>query len=252
MEEHTKVIVNQNLPWKRDVKWPIVAGEAAVLIVIGAFILIDQETASDVILQLIGVVLLATSAAVAWASFREPETRLGNFDSFRAGIGITAGAIATVSWWSDYIDNHAVRVILGWALIAYTILHIVGLVSVRGRSGLRPSVLVASGLSLVLGILMVTGDDSTSESRLTLLGTVVMIGGLLLAGLAYYLYREASKSSADVTTTGSGAAQPVAAEPSPADPGADRAAPADAGPAKPATADAGPAKPAPLGDTPAA
>ncbi len=196
MEDRAKNLVTQNAPWNKSVKWQIVAVEAAILGVIGAFILIDNETAADVILQLIGIVLLVTSAIVALACLRRAEVTLGFYDSFRAGIGITAGAIATAAWWSDYITDHAVRIILGWALIAYAILHVVGLVSVRGRTGLQLSMLVTNGLSLLLGILLITGDDTASSGRLNLLGTVLLVVGLLLAALAYYLYKEGLKASA--------------------------------------------------------
>ncbi|HYJ11992.1 MAG TPA: hypothetical protein VEW66_00250 [Thermomicrobiales bacterium] len=195
METRAKNLVNQNVPWNKDVKWPIVAVEAAILIVIGAFVLIDKDTAADVILQLIGVILLATSVIVALACLRRAELTLEFFDPFRAGIGITAGAIATAAWWSDYISDHAVRIILGWALVAYTLLHVVGLVRVRGRAGLGVNQLIASGFSLILGILLLTGEDTASSTRLNLLGTVLLVVGLLLAALAYYLYKGASKAT---------------------------------------------------------
>ncbi len=211
MEERAKGLMNQGAPWKKDVKWPIVAVEAAVLIVVGGFILFNKDTASDVILPLIGVVLLVTSAVVALASFREVGTSLGFYDAFRAGIGITAGAIATASWWSEYIADHAVRIILGWGLVAYGVLHIVGVVVVRGRAGLRLSVMITVGLTLVLGILLLTGDDTASDSRLNLLGTVLLVFGLLLAALAYYIYNGASKGAAPNEPT-TAAAPEVAVE----------------------------------------
>lgn len=193
MDARAKDLVNQNVPWNKDVRWPIVAGEAAVLVAIGAFILIDKDTAADVILQLVGIVLLATSAIVALACFRQAEVTLEVFDPFRAGIGVTAGAIATAGWWSDFISDHAVRLILGWALVAYTVLHVVGIVSIRGRTGLDLRVFVSTSLTLLMAILLLTGEDTASSSRLNILGTVFLVVGLLLGALAYYLYKQASK-----------------------------------------------------------
>jgi uncharacterized membrane protein HdeD (DUF308 family) len=188
MEQSARGLVSKGLPWSRDVAWPVVAVEAVVLIGIGAFMLIDNDRASDVVLQLIGLVLLVMSLALAWSSLRAGEARAGIFDSFRAGVGVTAGAIATASWWSDYIQNHAVRIILGWGLVVWSVLHLVGLIVVRGRGNIRISTFVAVGLSLVLGIVLLTGDDATSGDRLNLLGIIMLVFGALLGALAYYLY----------------------------------------------------------------
>ncbi len=175
--------------------------EAIALVGIGAYILIATDSAKDIVLQLIGVVLLATSLLLGFASMRNGETGLGFFDAFRAGIGVTAGAIATASWWSDYIENHAVRIILGWALVAYTLIHLAGIVVVRGRAGLRMVTLVIVIFTMVLGILLLTGDDTASTSRLNTLGVILLIFGVLLGALAYYLYARGDRN----TTVGQGA-----------------------------------------------
>lgn len=203
MQDTTKGLVEKGLPWKKDVRWPVVAVEAAVLIGVGLFILFDKDRASDVILQLVGVVLLATSVLIAVGNFRNAEAGLGFFDAFRAGIGVTVGTIATAAWWSDYIDDHAIRIILGWGLIAYSLLHVIGVVMVRGRAGLRLSVLATLALSVVLGIVLLTGDEASSGSRLTLLGTILLVFGILLAALAYYVYKNQSKPSEAVPAAAS-------------------------------------------------
>jgi uncharacterized membrane protein HdeD (DUF308 family) len=195
MDDLTQGLVQKGLPWSRDVKWPVVAAEAAVLIGIGAYMLFDKDGAADIVLQLIGVVLLVTSLVLGLAGVRNEEATLGFFDAFRAGIGAACGAIATVSWWSDYIQNSAVRQILGWGLIAYSVLHLVGLVVVRGRSGLRPSVIVTVAATLVLGIMLLTSDSSNASDRITLLGWTFLVFGVLLGALAYYLFSRKQPSA---------------------------------------------------------
>lgn len=202
MDDRAKGLVSKGLPWSRDVAWPVVAVEAVVLIGIGGFMLIDNDQAADVVLQLIGVVLLVASLVLGFASLRGAELTLGFFDSFRAGVGATAGAIATASWWSDYIQNHAVRIILGWGLVAWSVLHIAGLIVVRGRENLRISTIVIALLSLVLGIVLLTGDDATSADRMNLLGVILLVFGVLLAALAYYLYSRARGGASRPTMVG--------------------------------------------------
>jgi uncharacterized membrane protein HdeD (DUF308 family) len=190
MEEKALEFVNKGAPWKRDVAWPIIALQAAVLLGIGIYILVDKEGASDIILQLIGLMLLVTSILTGFANFRRPESGLGFYDSFRSGVGATAGLIVVISWWSDYIEKEAQRSILGWGLIAYTALHLIGLIAVRGRGNIRLSTVVIAVMTLVIGIILVTGNDESSDSRMNTLAAILIVIGVALAGLAFYVYKK--------------------------------------------------------------
>ncbi len=188
MGDQAASLVNKGLPWRSDVRWPVVAAEAVALVGLGILMLVDSEAAGRAVLQIIGVVLLVTSVVLGAGSLRASEARLGEFDAFRAGIGVTVGLIATISWWSDYIERGAVRLILGWGLVAYSVLHLAGLVMARQRAGIRPSVVLIVVLTLILGIILLTSDDSVSEGRITLLGVVFVAVGILLGAWAYVLY----------------------------------------------------------------
>lgn len=195
MTDQAKQLVSKGLPWRSDVSWQVVAVEAVALVGLGIYMLVDTARAGNAVLQIIGVVFLVTSLILGAGTFRESVARLGVFDAFRAGIGVTIGAIATTSWWSDYIENSAVRVILGWGLVFYSVLHLVGLVVVRGRGGLRLSVLAVVAMTLVLGLVLLTSDDASSTSRINLLGSVFLVFGALLGALAYYLYSRRSAAA---------------------------------------------------------
>lgn len=195
MSDTAKGILDQGKPWRSDVKWQVVAIEAVLLVAIGLFMLIDTDTAGNWILQIIGLVFLIVSLQLAITAFRDSERGLGTFDSFRAGIGVTIGVIATSIWWSDYIANDAVRQILGWGLVAFAVLQLVGLVMVRGVSGLRLAALVLSALTLVLGILLLTSNETAAEDRIRFLGVVLLVFGLLLGGLAYLIMSRESSTA---------------------------------------------------------
>jgi uncharacterized membrane protein HdeD (DUF308 family) len=188
MNAQTKSLLFRDLPWRRDARWYVVALQAVVLIVIGAYILIDSDRARDTILQLIGLMLLLTSVVLGAAHLRQPEATLGFFDAFRAGIGATAGVIATAGWWTNDIATHGIRIILGWGLVAYCVIHLLGLVAARDRAKLRPSVVATVVLTLVLGIILLTGSDATSPDRLKVFGILLLGFGMLLAGIAYLLF----------------------------------------------------------------
>jgi hypothetical protein len=190
----TQKLMNQGNPLKGEANWLIVGIEAVALIGIGLYMLLDKTGASEVILQLIGLVLLFMSLSLGWESLRGVGL-LGAFDAFRAGIGVAIGAIATSGWWSDTIENSAIGLILGWGLVAYGVLHLVGLVINRDK--FRIAGLVIAALTLVLGIVLLTSRNGNYESRVTLLGWISLAFGLLLAGAAYWLYsKDSSRASA--------------------------------------------------------
>lgn len=199
MSDTAKDLLNQSKPWRADVRWQVVAAEAAILAVLGIFMLIDTERAGNGILQIIGLVFLIVSLQLAVVSFRNRNGEgagLGVYDSFRSGIGVTVGVIATSIWWTDEISNGSARVILGWGLIAFAALQLIGILAIRGKENFRPATLVLSGLTLVLGISLLTTDNASSESRITFLAIVMLVFGVILGGLAYLL-----KTKADAAQT---------------------------------------------------
>ena len=187
MSENSKGLIDQSKPWRSDVKWPVVAIEAIILVAFGAFMLLSTDRAGEWLLQIIGVVFLLGSLQLAWDSLRDEPSRVVAFESFRAGIGVTVGIIATSIWWSDYVSNNAMRLILGWGLIAFAVLQVLGLVTAEGRSGLRPAALGLSMLTLVLGVLLLTSNEGSAGDRIRFLGIVLLVFGVLLGGLAYLI-----------------------------------------------------------------
>ncbi|MCA9832370.1 MAG: DUF308 domain-containing protein [Thermomicrobiales bacterium] len=199
MADAAKDLINQSKPWKADVRWQVVAAEAAILAVLGIFMLINTERAGEWILQIIGLVFLIVSLQLAVVSFRNRNGEgagLGVYDSFRSGIGVTVGVIATSIWWTDSIANSSARVILGWGLIAFAALQLIGIVVIRGKANFRPATLVLSGLTLVLGILLLTTDNASSEGRINFLAIVMVVFGVILGGLAYLLKSKADAAEA--------------------------------------------------------
>lgn len=188
MSDTAKGLIDQTKPWRSDVRWYVVAIEALVLAALGLYMLIDTDRAGEWILQIIGLVFLAVSLQLAATSFHHDDQGLGSIDSFRAGVGVTVGIVATSIWWSDYAPNNAVRLILGWGLVAFAALQLFGLVTSRGRAGVRVSALVLSGLTFVLGIILLISDSSSADEFITFLGVVMLVFAVLMAGLAWLIY----------------------------------------------------------------
>lgn len=195
MSDNAKGLIDRGKPWRSDVKWPVVAVEAIILIAIGIYMLIATDRAGEWLLQLIGVIFLLASLQLAWESLRGEAGRAIAYDAFRAGIGVTVGIIATSIWWSDYVSNNAMRLILGWGLIAFAVLQLLGLVTAEGRSGLRLATLALSALTLVLGILLLTSNEGSAEDRIRFLGVVLLVFGVLLGGFAYLVRSQTSPTT---------------------------------------------------------
>lgn len=186
MAENAKELLKQGKPWRSDVKWEIVAVEAVILVVFGISMLINTTTAAEWILAIIGVVLLVAALQLAVGVFRDPSRGLGVFDSFRAGVGATIGVLATVLGWQGDTST-IVRDIIGWGLLAYATLQIVGILVSRKRDNFRPATLVLSALVLVLGIFLLTSDANNYASRISFFGWTLLAFGIVLGGLAYLL-----------------------------------------------------------------
>lgn len=197
MSDTARGLLERSKPWRSDVRWPVVAIEAVLLIALGIFMLIDTDTAGDWLMQIIGVVLFVVSMQLAVESFRHEDRGMGSFDSFRAGIGVTVGLIATSIWWSDYISMGAVRLVLGWGLVVFAILQLVGFLTARGRAQFRISTAAISGLTLLLGILLLTSDSDSAHERINFLGVVMLVFGVLLAGLAWLLFQRQRPTTAE-------------------------------------------------------
>lgn len=192
MSDTTSGLIDKSKPWRSDVKWPVVAIEALILLAVGAFMLIATDRAGEWLLQIIGVVLLLVSLQSVGESIRAVANRFTAVESFRSGIGVTIGVIATSLWWSDYVPIDAVRIILGWGLVVYALVQLLGLATAEGRAELGVSSLALSVLTFVLGVLLLTSNESTAEDRLRFLGVVLIVFGVLLGGLAYLIRSQRS------------------------------------------------------------
>lgn len=200
MGDMAKDVLNKSKPWRSDVRWEIVAIEAVIAVIVGGFILLSPDSARDGILQIVGFALLIASLQIAWLAIRGKGQAIGVgvVDAFRGGIGVTVGVIATSGWWSDYIENEAVRTILGWGLIAFAVLQLVGLFTAEGRAGFHLTTLIISALTLVLGIILLTSSDASADGRMSMLGITFLVFGVLLGALAYLLRTRQVQSTTEV------------------------------------------------------
>jgi uncharacterized membrane protein HdeD (DUF308 family) len=198
MEERAKSTLLQSAPWRRGVPWPLVAIEGVVLAGIGIYVLAAPDDARDIVRQLTGAVLLITSVLEAMAGFRAPTHPATPFRLFRAGVGVAVGLIVTLEPVSDYLEPASSRWILGLGLIGYGLIGLTATVAAREEYGIRIGSVITGVLPIVLGIMFFTGDE-TDSSRMNLIGSILLVFGVLLLAYALYLYRQAGKAGTQET-----------------------------------------------------
>lgn len=197
MQEQAVTTLKSSAPWRQGIGWPIVAAEGLVLLVIGGYILIDREGSSDLVRQLLGLVLLANGLADVVIGFRRREAPASPFRILRGGVGITAGTFVVFEDVSDYLDPNTSRVILAFGFLAFGLIGFAAAIAARNESGgLRLGALVSSALAIALSAVLFTGNASDS-SRLSLFGTIFAVFGVLLLGYAYMIFRGTRQSAAE-------------------------------------------------------
>jgi len=157
--------------------------EGAVLLGVGIYIVAAPDSASGVIRQLVAAVLLVYSIVIALGGIRNGDRPALAFSMLRAGVGATVGTIVVLESVSDYFQASSAPTILGWGLVAVALLTLAGIVVAREERGLPIGGLVLAALNLILGVLFLTGSESTD--RVTTIGVIIVFGLLLLAYGAY-------------------------------------------------------------------
>lgn len=200
MQEQAVSTLKSSAPWRQGIGWPVVAAEGLILLVIGGYILIDQEGSSDFVRQLLGFVLLANGFADVVVGFRRREAPASPFRILRGGVGITAGTFVVFENVSDYLDPDTSRVILAFGFLAFGLIGFAAAIAGRNETGgLRLGAIVSGALAIALSLVLFTGS-ATDSTRLNLFGTIFLVFGALLLGYAYMIFRGAKQAGSETTS----------------------------------------------------
>jgi uncharacterized membrane protein HdeD (DUF308 family) len=189
MASKTRDLIDQSNPLGRNTNWIIVAVEAVALIALGIWVLADKDGARSAILQITAAVLLVASLAGIISEVRAGSTDLVLYTAFRAGIGVAIGAIGTARWFWDYLEDRPLRLILGWGLLTYAVITVLGVLVVRKLGSDSWGGLGVGAMTAVLGVILLLNNDASSNGTMQLLGIIFLLGGVLLGGIAYLRYR---------------------------------------------------------------
>ena len=190
-----KDLADKAAPWKAGMKWPVVMAEGIVLAAAGALVWLAPGFGAKAVLQVLGIILLATAALSAWRLLRDHVApgRIATV-AFRSGVGLSVGLIVVIGSLiaedSD-VATVAIAIILGVGLILYGLAAVAAALVRREKGSRLPVVaLVIAGLTVVIGLLLVLnardGIDSL-KGTFTWLGILLLVVGIALAGYAWLL-----------------------------------------------------------------
>jgi uncharacterized membrane protein HdeD (DUF308 family) len=206
MEDATKATLRQVGRLRQEIGWPIVLVEGLVALAVGVAIFLQPDAARTTIRQLLGALLLITSALGAFAGFR--AFRDGARDDlaiparlFGGGVGVTVGLLVVIEPFSTALDESTARLLLAAGLLVYGLLDVAGWIVARVAGSRHHGALLAGVLNTVLGLLLVI-YVRTEVVRVEWFGILAVAGGLLLVGYAFLLRSAGRAASARIRTAG--------------------------------------------------
>jgi uncharacterized membrane protein HdeD (DUF308 family) len=194
----TEELIERGAPWSTETSWTIVLVEGIAAAVLGLLFLFKPLGGSATALQLVGLMLLLGALITGFQLWRHKiRPEIENLAAFRTGSGVTVGLVTIVATFFTAVTDSvtaALAVVVG---VGFIIFGLAGIASsfVR-RTGDAPLPLIAliinAALALAGLVLMLAGAAGASsvDSIFTLLGLLLIVAGLGLAGYSYLLRQQ--------------------------------------------------------------
>ncbi|SRR5581483_6785758 len=200
MADASKAALQQVGRLRREIGWPIVLVEGLIALAVGVVIFLQPDAARTTIRQLLGAVLLVTSALGAFAAFRAFRDSVRDDLAvparlFGGGVGVTVGLLVVIEPFTPALDESTARLLLAAGLLVYGLIDIGGWIAGRVAGNRRPGALLTGILNTVLGALLII-YVRTDVARVEWFGILAVAGGLLLVGYALLLRSAGHAASA--------------------------------------------------------
>ena len=222
MAQQAMELAQKGVPWRRGMPWWIVGIEGAILTAVGIYVVASPDQARDVVVQIIGWFLIANAVLAIAASLRDdgPTNPITPYRMLGAGVGLTVGLLVALEPVWDYVDSDDARAILALGLLGHGLIGLIGAFATRASGGLRRGALITGGLNVALAVLLFYNIRKEALDP-RWFGVVAIIGGVMVMGFAFALYRDLQKAS----TTEVAASPPPRADSAPPPAAESQAAP---------------------------
>jgi uncharacterized membrane protein HdeD (DUF308 family) len=194
----TEDLIERSAPWSPDTSWTIVLGQGIAAIVIGLIFLFKPLGGSSTTLQIVGLILLGgalVNAFLLWRGKVTPERVV--LTAFRSGSGVTVGLVVVVATVLAAVSDAvtaSLAVVVGVGFILFGLIGVAVSFSGRGTDEPLPlASLIVNAALVVAGVVLTlagTSGSATVDTVFSLLGIVLIMGGLGLGGYSYLLRQQ--------------------------------------------------------------
>ncbi len=226
--DYVKSLADEYKPWRRGISWWAVSVQGVLALLVGLYFLLAPDSANSTIRFLLAAILIVSSVIDIRTGFngvKFPENlqAMAPYQLVRGGAGIALGVNYFVASRSEYMTEENARYLLGFGMIAYAIVGLVGVVAAAlGGQFAWPAVL-SNALFLLIGAVLVYNKSESVESNdaVEYLGVAALIGGAALLIYSYFLKKDQEAAAllapaiesaelAPVDLTGTGTMPPAA------------------------------------------
>lgn len=195
-------LIDRGAPWSTRTSWSIVLVEGILVALIGLIFIFKPLGGASTTLQLVGVILLIGSLVTSFQLWRHQyRPDLEVLASFRAGSGVTVGAVVIVATFlADVTEavTASLAVVIGIGFIVFGLVGIAAtLVRRQVEAPLPLASLVLNAVLALAGLLLLfagaAGSDAV-DGLFNLLGVLLIAAGLTLTGYSYMLRQQVGRS----------------------------------------------------------
>jgi uncharacterized membrane protein HdeD (DUF308 family) len=188
MTERAMSVARDHAPWREGTPWWVTGIEGVVLVLLGLYLLF-APAAGWLVLQLIALALLIESVLRIVGGLRDEGRPLVAYSMLQAGVGATIGLLLVLrGWLLPALDPGTARTMLGLGLLVCAVIGLAGAFLGGERNGAWLGPVVNAVLLIILAILLLTSTEANTADRLTFLGWISLIGGVLLLIVAWRAY----------------------------------------------------------------
>jgi uncharacterized membrane protein HdeD (DUF308 family) len=192
--EQVKSVASEYKPWRKDLPWYVVGLQGAVALAIGIYFVIEPDSAGSTIRLLLAVLLFVTSALDILTGFRNYQDPLVQrpmtpYLLVRGGAGVSIALMYFLSARSGYIAESDARYILGYGLLAYAIIGLVGVIMSMIKGEMHWMAAASNLLYLFIGAVLIYNNQESVEAEraVRFLGWAAIAGGAILLLYTYFL-----------------------------------------------------------------
>lgn len=191
-------LIDRGAPWSSKTSWTIVLVEGIVVAVIGLLFIFKPFGGASTTLQLAGLALLLGALVTSFQLWRHAfRPDLEVLASFRAGSGVTVGAVVVVATFLTEVTDAVTATLAVVVGIGFIVFGLAGIASSLVRRQLEAplpmATLVLNAVLALAGLLLLFAgwdDAGTVDGLFNLLGVVLIAAGLALAGYSYMLRQQ--------------------------------------------------------------